>query len=194
MTTRLARLHLLPLILLPALVLAACQPVSVRQSEAGPWVVLPAGSTLTLERPVAVPQERARVFLLGGRLARQGASIGPSCGLEIRTISRDGPYLIQPGTYAIERVQSVWTQVALREDRRAVRLRLASSPDGGGNPMIQEGYHFWLSGPDANLMRLTCLGMLDDIVWAEPPTLVEIRAALGPVATLETPGAQVPGG
>jgi hypothetical protein len=183
---------ILPPILLPALLgallLAACQPVSVRESAAGPWAPLPEGSTLTLTQTVPVPQDRARVFLLGGRLAPQGASIGPSCGLEIRTISRDGPYRIAPGTYAIERVQSVWTSVALRARPGDVRLRLASAPDGGGNPMIQEGYHFWLAGPDANLMRLTCLGRLDDIAWSEPPTLEEIRSALGRVARIESPG------
>jgi hypothetical protein len=67
-----------------------------------------------------------------------------------------------------------------------VRLQLASSTDGGGNPLIQEGYHLWLSGlSDPNVMRLTCLGMLDDMWRARAPTLAEVRAALGTLATLE---------
>lgn len=165
--------------------LVGCQGVSVRESAGGRWEPLPAGSTLTLNRPVDVPQDRARVFLRSGRLSAQGASLGPSCGLEIRTISRDGPYTIAPGVYSITRVQSVWTQVARRERPDKVRFQLASAPDGGGTPMIQEGYHLWLAdGPDTNLMRLTCLGMLDDMPESKPPTLEEIRAALGRVATL----------
>ena len=55
----------------------------------------------------------------------------------------------------------------------------------GGNAMIQEGYHFWLSGADTNVMRLTCLGMLDDMWRARAITLAEIRGALGSVATLQ---------
>jgi hypothetical protein len=165
--------------------LMGCQGVSVRESAGGPWSQLPEGSTLTLERPVAVPQDRARVFLRGGPPLPQGASMGPSCGLEIRAMSRDGPYTIAAGTYPIVRVQSVWAQVARREPATGVRFQLASAPDGGGTPMIQEGYHFWLGdGPDPNLMRLTCLGMLDDMPRARPPTLEEIRSALGGVATL----------
>jgi hypothetical protein len=54
--------------------------------------------------------------------------------------------------------------------------------------LIQEGYHLWLAdGPDPDVMRLTCLGMLDEMWRARPPTLDEVRAALGELATLELP-------
>jgi len=167
------------------LVLSACQPTLVRETAEGRWEEIPPGSRLVLNRPVAIPQDRARIFLRGGRLSPQGANLGPSCGIEIRTISRDGPHTIPAGEFLIARVQQVWTEVAWREPPGAVRFRLASSTDAGGNPMIQEGYHFWLSkGPDPDVMRLTCLGMLDEMAWAKPPTLDEIREALGAVATL----------
>jgi hypothetical protein len=52
--------------------------------------------------------------------------------------------------------------------------------------MIQEGYHLYLAGgPDPNVMRLTCLGMLSDMWRAKAITLDEIRKSLGSVATLE---------
>jgi hypothetical protein len=63
--------------------------------------------------------------------------------------------------------------------------------------MIQEGYHFWFAADgDPNAMRLTCLGMLDDMSRSRPITLQEIRATLGDVATLEIAGrsALSPGG
>jgi hypothetical protein len=167
-----------------ALVLGCATRMQV--GEGGRWVEIPPGSTLTLNAPVPVPQDRARVFFLDGRVRPSGASLGPSCGLEVRTIARDRDQEIQAGTYRIARVQRYWTEVAGRWPAAAPRLVPAQANDGGGSPMVQEGYHLWLeSGPDPNVMRLTCLGMLDDLWRARPPTIDEIRSALGRVATLE---------
>ena len=167
------------------LALTGCVP-ELRESDTGPWVEVHPGGTLTLNRDVRVPKDRARVFLRGGRLSAQGASLGPSCGLEVRRIGRDGPQSIPAGTWRIGRIQRYWTEVAAIPTRPGIRLRLAQSPDGGGNPMVQEGYHFWLEGgPDDNLMRMTCLGLLEDLSEAVPPTRAEIHAALGEIATLE---------
>lgn len=173
------------LVLVPAVLLAACQ-TRVRETADGPWLGIPPGSRLILNQPISVPQDRARVFFRGGRVLSAGANVGPSCGIEVRTIPRDGPHTIAPGTFTITRVQDYWTQVAQHPRAGIVRLQLASSTDGGGNPLIQEGYHLWLSGlSDPNVMRLTCLGMLDDMWRARAPTLAEVRAALGTLATLE---------
>ncbi len=184
-TGTLARtLGLAPILI--AATLAGCQPVEVREDAAGRWTSIPPGSTLTLNRPIQVPQDRARVFFRGGSVGTTGANLGPSCGLEVRRLSRDGPQTVQAGTYRIERVESYWTQVARNEPPGTVRLQLAAAEGGGGSPMIQEGYHIYLTGgPDPNVMRLTCLGMLNDMWRSRAITLEEIRSALGSVATLE---------
>ncbi|WP_295577513.1 hypothetical protein [uncultured Lamprocystis sp.] len=169
--------------------LVGCVPVKVREDAAGGWAAIPPGSTLTLNRPVQVPQDRARVFFLSGRVRPAGANTGPSCGLEVRTMSREGAQTIAPQTFRIVRVQNLWTEVARLQRPGPIRFQLAQATDGGGGtPLIQEGYHLWLSGADTNVMRLTCLGMLDDMWRARAITLEEIRAALGTVATLEIVG------
>lgn len=182
------------LVLVLVAVLPGCQ-TQVKEAAQGPWIRVQPGGTLTLNRPIPVPQDRARVFFRDGRLQHTGANLGPSCGIEIRTISRDGPHVIPAGSFTITRIQNYWTQVAQRDpwrDADPVRLQLASAPDSGGTPLIQEGYHLWLGGgPDADVMRLTCLGLLDEMWRALPPTLYEIRAALGGLATLDlTPSAR----
>ncbi|HYN77079.1 MAG TPA: hypothetical protein VES73_04715 [Lamprocystis sp. (in: g-proteobacteria)] len=176
--------------LLLAALLAGCVPVELREDAAGGWTPIPPGSTLTLNRSVQIPQDRARVFFLSGQVRPAGANNGPSCGLEVRRIAREGAQTIQPQTFKITRVQNEWTQVALLQRAAPVRFQLAQATDGGsgGTAMIQEGYHLWLSGADANVMRLTCLGMLDDMWRARAITVAEIRAALGSVATLEIAG------
>lgn len=166
--------------------LTGCQTL-VRQSERGPWTTIPLGSTLTLNRPIPVSKDRARVFFVNGRLRNVGASFLPACALEVRTISRDGPQIIQAGPFRIVRVQDYWTEVVRRDDLRTIQVRLASHDRGdGGHALIQTGYHFWLeSTASPGVMRLTCLGLLADPWEAYPPTIQEIRHALGPLATLE---------
>jgi hypothetical protein len=165
---------------------AGCLPTQVREDATGHWTQIPPGSTLKLNRPVQVPQDRARIFFLSGQVRPSGANIGPSCGLEVRVMSRDGDQTIEPQTFEITRVQDLWTEVARLQPPRPVHFQLAQSTDGasGGSPLIQVGYHLWLKGPDRNVLRLTCLGMLDDMWKARAITLTEIRAALGTVATL----------
>lgn len=175
--------------------LVGCQ-TQMRESDQGPWIPVRPGGTLILNQAIQVPQDRARVFFREGRLQPTGANQGPSCGMEIRTIPRDGPHVIPAGSFTITRVQPYWTEVAMLDSVRdpgVIRLQRASAPDGGGNPLIQEGYHLWLgSGADADVMRLTCLGMLDEMWRARPPTLEEIQAALGHLATLELPPSSSP--
>ncbi len=170
------------------ILMLGCQPVEVREDTAGAWNAIPPGSALTLNRPVQIPQDRARIFFIGGQIRPAGANLGPSCGLEVRALSRDGPQTVPAGTYRIAQVENYWTQVAWQDPPGTVRLRLAATTDGG-SPMIQEGYHLYLTGgPDPNVMRLTCLGMLNDMWKSKAITLAEIRAALGTVATLDLAG------
>jgi hypothetical protein len=57
--------------------------------------------------------------------------------------------------------------------------------DIGGKPMVVRGYHLWLgSDRQPDVMRMTCRGAFDDINRADPPSLEEVRRALGEVAEL----------
>lgn len=177
--------------------LGGCRTM-IRETDNGRWIEVPRGSTLTLTGAVTIAEDRARVFFVNGRARNTGASYQPSCALEVRRISRDGPQTIPPGVLRIDRVQHYWTEVV--DNRRspvpgadpvfapvaAPTPRLADYGGDGGDAMIQTGYHLWLDeGTDPNLMRLTCLGVLADPAQAFPPTLDEIRTALGRLATLE---------
>jgi hypothetical protein len=52
--------------------------------------------------------------------------------------------------------------------------------------MIYEGYHLWLDSPSQpNVMRLTCRGVIDEPWKARRPSIAEIRASLGTLATLK---------
>jgi hypothetical protein len=181
----------LPLItaaLLASLTLSACQTL-VRESIPGDWIEVVPGSTLRLNQPVQIPQGQARAFFATGRSRAAGASQDASCALEVRRIDQDGIQTVAAGEIRITRVQNYVALVSQRDPRRTqdgqVRFQLAEHADSGGSQMVRFGYHFWLDDTNhPNLMRLTCLGRLDDPAYTRPPTLVEIQAALGDLATL----------
>lgn len=169
---------------------AGCQTF-IKTGADGRWVGIAPGGSLTLHRPVTMPQGRTRVFFVNGRVRRGSATYGTSCALEVRRIDRDGPRTIAPDRFGVTRVQPYWTEFAAATHAAAPRLRLAGQDggDGGdGNAMIRTGYRFDLEGENPDVRRLTCLGPLDDPAFAYPPTLEEIDAALGSIATLDTSG------
>jgi hypothetical protein len=167
--------------------LSGCQTL-IQQTENGNWIGIGPGSTLTLNQPISIQQDRARVFFVNGRARSNGANYQPSCALEVRRISRDEPQRIPAGPIRITRIQHYWTQVVDNRRPDGAKFRLAGmGGDGGdgGDPLIQTGFHLWLDeAADPNLMRLTCLGILALPYEAYPPTLEDIGNALGELATL----------
>lgn len=163
---------------------AALQP----DSETALYSRVPEGSVLRIEQRIPIPAGRARIWLRGDSLSTGSTSVAPICGLEVDEIDHEGVQYIEPGELRIRRVQNLWAEVVQRWPALpdGARLQLADVNGGGGTPMIREGWHLWLEGEQhPNLMRLTCVGMLNDMPEARPPTVAEIRASLGRFATLE---------
>jgi hypothetical protein len=174
---------------LMVLLLGGCQTL-VRESVQTGWAEIPPGSTLTLNRSVSIQPGRARAFVVDRGSRSSGGGDGTSCVLEVRRIDEDDVQTIPAGEIPITRVQNYVALVSGRLPTPGldggVRFRLAGHGDSGGSQMIRQGYHFWLDGShDPNLMRMTCLGRLDDPAYTRAPTLAEIRAVLGDVATLK---------
>lgn len=174
---------------LMAFLLGGCQTL-VRESVQTGWAEIPPGSTLTLNRSVSIQPGRARAFIVdrGSRSAAGGD--GTSCVLEVRRIDEDEVQTVPAGEIPITRVQNYVALVSGRLPAPGldggVRFQLAGHGDSGGSQMIRQGYHFWLDDShDPNLMRMTCLGRLDDPAYTRAPTLAEIRAVLGELATLD---------
>jgi hypothetical protein len=166
-----------------SLVLSGCQ-TQVRESIPGDWVEIPPGSHLVLYRPVQIPLGRARAFLAGA-VPRTGEA---SCMLEVRRVDHDRLQTVAAGRIRITRVQNYLALVSGVEPHPDTehRFQLAGYDGGNGSQMVRFGYHFWLDdSQDPNLMRLTCLGRLDDPAFTRPPTLSEIQAALGDQARIE---------
>lgn len=168
--------------------LTACL-LKVRTSAEGGFVDLAPGSVLRLQRAVKIPQGRTRVFFHDGRPSIVASYDSPVCGLEVRTLDRGSDQIVKPGEFRVKRVENFWTEIASRDSEPVgiAQVRLVSYGGGSSStPLIYQGYHLWLdSAEQPDVLRLTCIGLFSEMWEAKPPTLEEIEASLGSVATLE---------
>ena len=182
----------LPPLLLPALLaltLTACSTPTARQDVTSPYYKVPEDSLLELHQPVKIPPGTTRTWIQRGRAVSGFDRYWPSCNLEVGRLDRDQAQVIEPDRFVVRRSQFLREEVAGRmRPLRVASLRVAGMDDDGGHSMIFEGWHLWLeSAEQPDVRRLTCRGAFADPWRAEPPSIEQIRAALGAVATLRLP-------
>ena len=155
------------------------------------WQQLRGGMTFVLHQPVTIPAERSSLVIQDGEVIHGGASrYRPFCELIVDRLV-DRPLLIEPDHFTIEQVrgQTRFT----RRDAVPIRLavlasfRLASSGDDSLPPDVTETWRMRLHSPrQPHVILLICGGEEDNLErLAEPPTLAQMRAALGSVASLQ---------
>lgn len=185
------RIFLRAVLIVSPVTIAGCSGL-VAPGESAVYSKVPVDSVVRVEQRLAVARERTRVWLRGDRTSTGSSSNSPICNFEVDKIDREEIQFIEPGEYRIRRVQNMWTEIVQMHPRtkRQVEYRLAGIGGGdGGTPSIYEGYHFWFDSPEQpNVMRMTCIGVFEDMWKARPPTIAEIRDSLGSLATLELAG------
>lgn len=193
------RFRLVPALPLPAtaLVLAAllagCQPLTVRDEQAGRDVPL-TGGRVVLHRGLTVPGGATRVFLQRGEVVakRDLNHYAPSCSFQLRELS-DMPREIRPDRFEITRAGyglQEWVQrgPVMVAAARAGGAVLADAGEDDGAAMVMYVIEMRLaSARQPEVMSLVCRSALDDPSQVERPSLQQLRAVLGPLASLETP-------
>jgi hypothetical protein len=174
---------------LSVVLLAGCglSPIA-RQDTGSPFYPVPEGSVIDLHEPVQIRPGVTRAWIQRGEPTGQRFDrYAVSCNFEVRELDYDNAQVIEPGRFEVRRTQQVREEVVRKSSPVLLAgLLTLGGMDGDGSAMIHEGYHLWLDNPDQpDVMRLTCRGAFDDAGDALPPTIDQIRAALGPVATLE---------
>jgi hypothetical protein len=175
------------IVLLSASLLGACQLSStVRESASGNAFQQLEGARLVLNEPIRVSAGQARVFVQDGGVRPGFNSFKPHCAFEIKSVRHDG-VVIEPDTFFVSRVQRSVQEVVSAEPLRVAALWLADGiGGGGGSASYYSGYHFWLrSEVQPEVLRMSCFGVFAQPYELHPPTVEEIRFALGTVATLE---------
>jgi hypothetical protein len=159
---------------------------TVREASSADRYVDLAGGTVNLRQPLPVRAGQARVFLQHGKVSSGVDFYAPQCDFEIRSVKHQG-VTIQPDIFRILRVQHVMEQVVQADSPiKVASLNLAGLDDSAGISQYFEGYHFWLESPkQPQVMRMSCYGVHAEPGVLQPPTLNEIRATLGDIASIE---------
>ena len=182
------KIHLMPAfgLLLAGLLLGGCEGggSTVRAAAAVDRYVNLAGGTLTLHQALPVKAGEARVFLQHGEVTGKAGFYAPQCNFEIDSVDH-GDISIKPDVFKILRVQHVMEEVVqAHPPLKVASLTLAGLDDGGISQQF-EGYHFWLASPkQPQVRRMSCYGVHAEPGDLQAPTLQEIRATLGDIATI----------
>ncbi len=173
------------LIVATMLLLAGCQTSStVREATGANQFVRLEGASLVLKQPLRVGAGKARVFLQNGEVGQWFDSYQIHCAFEISSVNHDG-WDIEADTFTITRVQGTVQQVVMSEPVRLAALWSVGGISGGGSQSYYSGYHFWLSSmQQPGVRRMSCFGVYAQPYELYPPTLQEIRQALGPIAEI----------
>ncbi|MCU7919305.1 MAG: hypothetical protein KZQ95_13260 [Candidatus Thiodiazotropha sp. (ex Epidulcina cf. delphinae)] len=147
-----------------------------------PYHLSAVGSRVVLNRPVTIRPGTTRLFLQRGEAMALSEfdRYQPNCNFEIRDLS-EVSQVIEPDSFSVIKVERLMTEVVRRED--AVTGVLPAGMDDQGTPMVAYGVHLWFEA-GRSLMRLTCRGAFADMWEAQPPSIEEIKRALGEYAEL----------
>jgi hypothetical protein len=170
------------IILLMLALLAGCRVDAVLDPRS-PYYRMPVGSRITLNQELQVPGERTRIFLQRGQVLSDGFDqYYPHCNFEIRTLSEDIQTIV-PDDFLVVRVNWGINDFVKLDSIMLASIMLLSF---GYSDSIVSHYvdHYLSSEVQPDVMFLTCYGAFDFPSEADPPTIAEIREALGNVATL----------
>lgn len=143
------------------------------------FYTIPAGSRLTLNRPLTIPAGQASVYLAGGEISPL-ATIDPyypHCKFEVLRIERTDQ-TIEPDTFTVRRVQvEEFAQHAAPVQLASLQLVDSASPEPWATHLYLE------SAQQPEVLRMSCQH------WEDPPaanhlTVRQIRSALGEWFTL----------
>ena len=187
--TRIRRIAALGTATLAASLLAACN-ATIPKDTASPYYRVGVGSTLQLRHKIEIPPGRARVFIQNGSITANFDHYAPNCNVEVEKLDYQQLQYIEPGSYRIRRVQDNVEEVVQSQRMQVAALKTgswlaAAADNSGGTTMVYRGYHLWVDDPAGNFTRLSCRGAYADPVDARPPSINEMRQALGGIASLE---------
>jgi hypothetical protein len=182
-------MRLLTVLLASLTLLAGCgQTFQAKRGTDSPYYAPPVGTSIRLHKALTVPGGHTRVFLQRGEVVSKQAfdRYVPNCNFEINTLSEQ-PREIRPESFIVVRVQPETSEV-VRNSQSRMLASLVLAMEDYSTPMVVRGLHLWIASDlQPDVRRLTCRGAFDDMPRADPPSIDEMREALGDYAELVLP-------
>ncbi len=172
--------------------LTACTTPPITDPNASNYVPT-AGSKVTVKQRIEVPGGQTRIFLQRGKLITRLSRVDqywPNCNFEINTL-QETPRYIEPGIYTVTRTTRQEREVAFKKSEYIQLASLGSGSAlarGDGTALKFEVVTMRLASEQTpDIRELACRGVFTQPVWVSPPTLAEIRDALGEYASISVP-------
>jgi hypothetical protein len=156
----------------------------VSDDLAYPYNLPPVGSKVVLAQQLNIEPGATRTFLQRGKPMSLGDfnRYYANCNFEVKNLD-DEVQRIEPDTFSVEKVERLMTEVVRSDIAQSGVIKVDYADPS--SPMVTHGYHLWLnSKSQPDVMRLTCRGGFDDLSRAQPPSIEEVREALGNIAEL----------
>lgn len=177
------------LLALVTLTLSGCTLLAVEPDTASPFYAVPEGSVIEIHQPITIPAGSTRVWFQRGSVGVGQDWWYPACNLEVNTLDRERAQTVAPGRFEVVRVQPTQYTELQTPPMVAMPVALRADYDGGsGVTWMWLGHHLWLSNTEQpDVRRLTCVGIYSRPFGVRPPSIDQIREALGTVASLHLP-------
>lgn len=151
----------------------------------------PSGSQVVVKQRLEIPPGMTRVYLQHGKVIAKSArnDYAVNCNFEINTLG-DAPRFIEPGIFTITRSQRRTDSIVGLEPLHVASLNLAGSMmerDDGPPLQFEEVRMSLASTPPTDVRELACRGVMTFPAEIVPPTLAEMRRALGDYAEIRVP-------
>ncbi len=154
--------------------------ITVPKDEASQFYAIPVGSKIILNRDLEVSPRRARVYIQDGSVVQSADPFAPQCNFEVEDVE-PFPQTIQKDEFVVRKVSRDWRNVVVDQHIQLV----SRSGMGSGTSDIFRIWHLWLaSDKQPNVRKLLCSGVYAEPYRARTPSIQEIRATLGDIATL----------
>ena len=184
----------IPLLIISISLLSGCSAVYTTYSGQ-PAIAALAGSKVIINKKIEVKPGLTRVFMQDGIIVSSFNHYKTSCNIEIRKKDDENWQFIEPAEFSITGSQSTLENVVQNKSDEPVKLAssnrsfygklMADSSVNSSPSDIYLGIHYYLSGPDTNVMRLSCRGAIAAPWEAQYPTPSEIEQALGDIIHLK---------
>jgi len=171
--------------------ITACNAALVTDPAAKNYVPTP-GSTVTVPQRIEVPGGQTRIFFQRGEIVKKASGLNlykANCNFEINTLA-ETPRYIETGTYTVTRTTRQEREVVLFKPQQYASLAIngmVSKGDDGPGMYFEEVRMTLRADQQSDIRELACRGVMTDPGWVEPPTLAEIREALGKHASIKVP-------
>lgn len=174
------------LLVILALATSSCSIVPTKSVPGEPGYRI---SKILINESITIPSSKTRVFFQHGNIESRFDHYEPNCNIEVRLRDDENIQTIKPSEFNITSIKEYYEEVVnlkLFQKTKLAQLNILANRGiisflNNDYYGVYRGYHFYLSGQDTNIYRLSCRGAYAPSNEAMLPTFSEMKQSLGDI-------------